>query len=86
MVKRFISPRLVLASVAFAVAVVAATAPVTVSPETGFEVSSACGSALTTCCEEPMNACSGSGAGVGWYDSGCYGPCGDLHHCVWENK
>ncbi len=76
MVKQFISPRLVLASVAFAVAVVAATAPVTVSPETGFEVSSACGSALTTCCINVMSSC--PDVGPGFYDTGCYGKCSDL--------
>ena len=83
MLTRLISPRLVLA---FALFVGAALLPVTAAPGGGLRSSSLCGasSSLTTCCPEHFNVCSGSGAGVGWYDTGCYGLCDSLYGCVWD--
>ena len=82
MLTRLISSRLLVACAVFAVA---ALLPVTATPGGGIKVTSLCGasSGLTTCCPETMHACSGSGAGPGYYDTGCYGKCHDLGHCVW---
>ena len=72
--RRFVSIRLVLASAAF---ICAALFPLTIAPGGGavVKMSSLCGSNLTTCCRSNSSECPGE---PGFYDTGCYGKCGDL--------